>query len=434
MEADLGSAARPHGVRNSQLALATLAVSAFVVGTCELVVVGLVDRIAASTEVSISAAGQVVTAYALGIGFGGPIVAALTTRIRRRGLLAATIAAFLAGNALTAAAASYGMLLAARIATGAMQGLFIGVASVVAASLVIPERRGQAMSMVFGGIAVSTVLGVPLGTLLGQALGWRAAFVAIIALGVVALVCTLLFIPDVEDHGSGRLADQLRAACAPSVLAMLGLGLLLIGGQFAAFTYLIPYLREETGISGGAVGAFLLVYGLASAVGTFGGGRLADRSAATTLVVANLLLVLALAAFYLLGSTAALAAVSLAAWGLVGFGLVPALQLRVIALAGPNADLAATLSASAVNLGIALGAFVGGRVVASVGVHQVVLTGLTIVTVALPATWATRRLQPVAAHTESATPAVATACHAMCLVEAGKAAAGMQSELVGGAR
>jgi MFS transporter, DHA1 family, inner membrane transport protein len=288
--------------------------------------------------------------------------------------------------------------------------------------------------MVFGGIAISTVLGVPLGTLLGQALGWRAVFVAVIGLGVVALACALLLVPDVEEQRSGRLADQVRAATAPPVLAMLAVGLLLIGGQFTAFTYLTPYLRQETGISSSAVSVFLLVYGLASAAGTFGGGRLADRSAATTLVAANALLILALAAFYLGGSTPALAALALAAWGLVGFGLVPALQLRVIALAGPDADLAATLSASAVNLGIALGALVGGQVVAGAGVHPVVLTGMVIVAVALPATWATRRLRPVPARTEPATPAVATACHAMCLVEASKGAANMLTDPAGAPR
>jgi DHA1 family inner membrane transport protein len=315
--------------------LATLALSAFVVGTCELVIVGLLDCVAGSTDVSISSAGQLVTGYALGISIGGPIVA-LTTRVSRRALLLTSRAAFVAGNAVTAA--GYGMLMASRVATGAVQGLFVGVASVVAAGLVPPERRAQAMSMVFGGIAVSTVLGVPLGTLLGRALGWRATFVAIIALGVLAMACAVAFVPAVEGQGAGRFGEQARAAFAPPVLAMLGVGLLLIGGQFTAFTYLTPYLQQVTGIFGGAVSAFLLVYGLA---------------------------------------------------------------------------------------------FVGGRVVAGPGVHAVVLAGMIVVAVALPATFATRRRRPVEQPDEPPAPALATACHALCLVGAGRAAASVLGEPAG---
>jgi DHA1 family inner membrane transport protein len=178
-----------------------------------------------------------------------------------------------------------------------------------------------------------------------------------------------------------------------------------------------------------------LIYGVASAAGTFAGGRLADRSAATVLATGNVLLVLALGALYLAGATPVLAGVALAGWGLVGFGLVPALQLRVVSLAGPGGDLAATLGASAVNLGIALGAFLGGRVTTGPGVHAVALVATIIVAAALPATWATRRLQPAAASAKPAEPAVepvgadlAAACHAVCPVQAGKAAASMMRE------
>jgi DHA1 family inner membrane transport protein len=411
--------------------LAALALCAFVVGTCELVVVGLLDRIAASMTVSISTVGQLVTAYALGIGLGGPVLAVVTARVGRRRLLLWLLAAFLVGNAITAAAAGYGMLLVARIATGAVQGLFIGVASMVAAGLVPAQRRGQAMSMVFGGIAVSTVLGVPVGTLLGQAWGWRVVFAAITVLGAVALACALAFVPAVAEPPPVRFRAQARTGFTWPVSAMLGVGLVLIGGQFTAFTYLTPYLTQVTGISAGAVSGFLLIYGVASAAGTFAGGRLADRSAATVLTAGNVLLVLALGEVYLAGATPVLVAVALAGWGLVGFGLVPALQLRIVSLAGPGGDLAATLGASAVNLGIALGAFLGGRVTTGPGVHDVALAATIIVAAALPVTWATRRLQPAAASAKPAEPAgadLAAACHAVCLVQAGKSAASMLRE------
>lgn len=423
--------------RSVNAGLAALALCAFVVGTCELVVVGLLDGIASSMTISISTVGQLVTAYALGIGLGGPVLAVVTARIGRRRLLSWLLAAFLTGNAITAAATGYGMLLVARIATGAVQGLFIGVASVVAAGLVPAQRRGQAMSMVFGGIAVSTVLGVPVGTLLGQAWNWRVVFAAISVLGAGALACVLAFVPAAAEPAPVRFRAQARAGFARPVSVMLGVGLVLIGGQFTAFTYLTPYLTRVTGISAGAVSGFLLIYGVASAAGTSAGGRLADRSAATVVAAGNLLLVLTLGAFYLAGATPVLVAVALAGWGLVGFGLVPALQLRIISLAGTGGDLAATLGASAVNLGIALGAFLGGRVTTGPGVHAVALAATIIVAAALPVTWATRRLQPATASAMPTGPAIepadaglAAACHAVCLVQAGKAAASMRREPV----
>jgi len=314
----------------SNLALGALALGAFVIGTAELVIVGVLDVVAADTGVSISTAGLLVTSYALGISIGGPVVTALTIRFGRTPLLSLSLGVFIVGNVLVVVAMNFGMLIAARVLTGSVHGLFIGVASAVAASLVQPDHRGRAIGMVFGGIAVSTVLGVPLGTLVGQALGWRAAFVGIVILGVVALAATLVFVPAVEGAGSGGFGAQARAAFAPRVLAMLGVGLLLLAAQFTALTYLTPFLGTVTGISGGLVSAFLLAYGVATAIGTFLGGRFADRNANTTLVVANIVLIGALAALYQLGATPILAALALIAWGLVGFALVPSLQLRVI--------------------------------------------------------------------------------------------------------
>ena len=377
----------------SNLALGALALGSFVIGTAELVIVGILNLIADDLNVSISTAGQLVTGYALGISIGGPILTALTIRFGRRLLLLLSLAIYIAGNIVSVAAAGFGMLLAARIVTGSVHGLFIGVAFMVGAGLVPPDHRGRAVSMVFGGFSVATVLGVPLGTLIGQAMGWRATFVAVVILGVVALILTLVLIPPVELGGSRGAGAQARAAFAPRVLAMLGVGFLLLGGQFTALTYLSAFLGDITGISGQLISVFLLVFGIATAVGTFAGGRAADRGAATTLIVANTLLVLALALLYLIGSIPILVAVALAAWGLIGFGLVPSLQLRVITLAGRGGDLAATLGVSAVNLGIASGAVVGGWAGARWDVNATVVAATLICLVALPATWATRLLR-----------------------------------------
>jgi DHA1 family inner membrane transport protein len=374
------------------LALGALALGAFAVGTAELVVVGVLNLVAKGTGVSVSTAGQLVTAYALGICLGAPILTVPTMRFGRRLVLRLALAAFVIGNALAVVASSFGMLLAARVLTGSIHGLFIGVASVIAAGLVAPERRGQAISMVFGGIAVATVVGVPVGAVIGHALGWQAAFGMVMAMGIVALVASMLFVPPVAASGSGGLRAQARSAFAPRVLAMLALGLVLMGGQFTAFTYLAPFLQQVTGVSGSLVSVFLLVFGLAAAAGTVVGGRAADRSPTTTLLVANTALICALGALYLVGATRILVILALAAWGMAGFAIIPALQLRVITLAGAGWDLASTLGASAVNAGIAAGSLIGGAVLAHYGPGDTVLAATILAAVALPATWATRSL------------------------------------------
>jgi MFS transporter, DHA1 family, inner membrane transport protein len=374
-------------------ALAALALGAFVVGTSELVIVGILDPIAHDAGVSVGTAGTLVTAYALGIAIGGPFVTALTARFDRRLMLRLALAAYAAGNLVTSLTASLGLLVVSRAATGTVHGLFIGVATVVAAELAEPGRAGRAISLVFGGIAVSTVVGVPLGTLIGQTLGWHATFIAIAGLAAVVLALVLAFVPSVEGAGSGKFGDEARSALAPPVLATLGVGFLVIGGQFTALTYLSPFLDRVTGISGGAIGAFLLAFGIATAVGAFGSGWAADRSAAGTLIAANAVLAAALGLLYLVGPMPALTVVALVAWGVFGFGLVStALQVRVIGLAGRGGDLAASLGASAANAGIAAGALVGGQVVGGPGVRQVALAGSLILLGALPATIAARSL------------------------------------------
>jgi MFS transporter, DHA1 family, inner membrane transport protein len=382
------------GATRSNLALAALALGAFAIGTAELVVVGVLNLIAKDTSVSVSSAGQLVTAYALGIAIGAPLLTVLTGRFGRRLVLRLSLVAFVAGNALAVGATSFHMLLLARVITGSIHGLFIGVASVIAAGLVATEHRGRAISMVFGGIAVSTVVGVPVGTLIGQTLGWRAAFAAVFILAVVALVASLLFIPPVGGRSSGKLRSQADAAFAPRVLGMLGTGLLLMGAQFTAFTYLAQFLSQVTGVSGGLVSVFLLVFGLAAAAGTFLGGGAADRSATTTLLVANVVLLGALGALYLVGATPVLVLFALAAWGFAGFAIIPALQLRVINLAGTGGDLASTLGASAVNAGIAAGSLIGGFVLARHGASAPLVVAVILCALAIPAAWATRFLTP----------------------------------------
>jgi DHA1 family inner membrane transport protein len=379
--------------RSGTAALAVLAVAAFGVGTAELVVVGILALVARGEHVSDGRAGIVVTAYALGIALAAPAIVAVTTRVPRRTMLLVALGWFALANLGAAASSSLGLLIIARVLAGSAHGVFIGVASVIAAGLVSEDRRGQAISMVFGGLAVATVIGVPAGTLIGQLAGWRVAFLTVAGIVVVALVASALVVPPVAGAGTSDGRRQARFALAPRVLAVLGVGLVLMGGQFTAFTYLTPFLNHVTGVHGATVSAFLLAYGLAAAAGTLVGGRAADHGASRTLLGANVGILVALALLRLGGSSAALVVVALLVWGFSGFAAIPALQLRVLTLAGPGADLALTLGASAVNGGIALGSAIGGVALAADGPNLPVVIALALAAAALPLTWMTRRLR-----------------------------------------
>jgi MFS transporter, DHA1 family, inner membrane transport protein len=377
----------------ANLALATLFLGMFVMGSAELLVVGVLNLIAADLHVSIPAAGTLVTGYALGLAIGGPILTALTIRLNKRTILAGSLLLFILGNLIAVLTTDFGLFLAARTFTGAIQGLYIAAAFGAGVSVVPPERMGRAIAVVISGISVSAALGVPLGTLVGQVLSWRGSFTAIVALGVVVLIATIALVPSVPGTGGGA-ADQARYAFAPRVLAVLASGLLTFAAMYAALTYIAPFLETVTGISGALISVFLLAYGAAAAVGSLGGGRFADRNAARTLI-------------YLAGASAILVALALVAWGVFGFGMTPSLQYRVLSLAGPGAALAQSLPASAVNVGIAFGSFAGGMAISAFTVSAAMLTGFIIAVIAVAATWATSFLKPPPVE-ETAGPVAAT--------------------------
>lgn len=361
-------------------------------GTAELGVVGLLDLIVDDLVVSVSTAGLLVTSYALGMALGGPVLSALTLRFGRRALLRTALVAYVVGTGLAGLASSFELLVLARILTGSLHGLLVGVALVLAAELVGPERQGRAISVVVGGFAVATALGVPLGTFVGQALGWRAAFAVVVGLGLIATVAAFAFVQPPRAGDGTRSAGGTRAALAAPVLVLLAIGFVLMGSQFMALTYITPFLTQVTGVSGAVVGWFLLAYGTATAVGTGLGGRAADRDAGLTLVVADAILVVSLGTLWLAGSSPLVALTALVAWGAAGFGLVPALQLRVVTLAGDGADLAGTLSVSAITGGIAAGSLAGGAIIATTGPQTLVLASAAACALALPLTWLARRL------------------------------------------
>jgi MFS transporter, DHA1 family, inner membrane transport protein len=299
--------------------------------------------------------------------------------------------------------ANYNLFLGARVLTGALQGLFVAVGFVVGISAVGPERMGQAISAVFSGFAVSAALGVPLGTLVGQALGWRGSFTAIVVLSVIALVATLVLVPSTPSTGGGA-GNQAKYAFAPRVLAILLLNFLAFASLYAALTYIVPFLEGVTGITGALISVFLLAYGVATAVGSIAGGKFADKNASGTLIVAFIGVSVALLALYFVGSIAFLVIIVLLAWGLFALGMAPSLQYRVVSLAGPGGALASSLPASAANIGIAFGSIAGGVAVGSYSASAAVLTGLIIAVVAIPIAWGTSYLKPPVVP-EEATPA-----------------------------
>ena len=265
--------------------LAVLFAGAFVMGCAEMLVVGMIDLIAADLAVSVPAAGALVTANALGLALGGPLLTFLTTRFDRRHVLIGATAVFVAANLLPALVADYPLFIAARVVIGAVQGLFIAAAMVTATSIVPPERTGRAMAVIISGFAMSSALGLPLGTLLGQAVGWRGSFAAVVAAGAVVLVLAIVVLPSVPTPRDSGAMGQARHAFAPRVIAVLAVSFLTFAAMLSAITYLVPFLNQVTDVSGPIVSVFLLVYGAATAIGSFGGGRFADTNASRALVV-----------------------------------------------------------------------------------------------------------------------------------------------------
>lgn len=380
------------------LALWALTISAFAIGTTEFVIVGLIPTIAADLGVSLPSAGLLVSLYALGVAIGAPLLTALTGRLPRKSLLLGLMALFTVGNLLAWLAPGYATLVAARVLTGLAHGVFFSIGSTIATSLVDKDKAASAIATMFSGLTVALVSGVPLGTFIGQHLGWRATFLAVAALGVLAMLASARFVPQRLAHTppASVLAQLgvLKQARLLLVYAMTAVG---YGGSFIAFTYLAPMLEQITGFQASAVGLVMLTYGLSVAVGNVWGGRLADKLgpiAALQRIFALLALVL-----LVLSVTATnpwLMVLTVLAWGAVAFGNVAGLQVYVVQQAerfSPTAvDVASGLNIAAFNLGIAGGAWGGGLIVDSIGLAHTPWIGALVVLGALALTTLSGRL------------------------------------------
>lgn len=358
------------------LGLLALSVGAFGIGVTEFAPMGLLPVIANDLGVSIPAAGLLISAYALGVMIGAPLMTLTTGRMPRRMLLIGLAGIFTAGNLLAAVSDGYGMLLAARILTSFNHGAFFGVGSIVAASLVPPRRQASAVATMFMGLTIATVVGVPLATWAGEHLGWRASFWGISGLGVATMAALRLTLPPLPAPAGGNALVELRVLSRGKVLGALALTVVGSSAMFTVFTYIAPILREATHASLGFVTAMLVTYGLGLTAGNWLGGKFADRSVDRTLIITLASLSAILIAFAIFMPHAAPAAVLIFLWGMASFALVPPLQIRVMTAAADAPNLASSVNIGAFNLGNAFGAALGGGVIAAgLGYPAVALAG-----------------------------------------------------------
>ncbi|WHM37716.1 MFS transporter [Streptomyces sp. BPTC-684] len=347
------------------LALLALAIGAFGIGTTEFVIMGLLPEVADTFDVTIPMAGYLVTGYALGVVLGAPLMTVLGTRISRKRMLMLLMGFFIVGNVLSAVAPVFGLMLAGRIVASLAHGAFFGIGSVVAADLVAPEKKAGAIAMMFTGLTVANVIGVPLGTLVGQQIGWRTTFFIVAALGVVGLLGVAKLVPDMPRAEGVRLRHEIAAFRNVQVLLAMAMTVLGFGGVFAAITYITPMMTHVTGYADGSVTWLLVLFGLGMVAGNLIGGRFADRALMPMLYVSLSGLAIVLALFTLTAHDKTASAVTVFLIGALGFATVPPLQKRVLDQAAGAPTLASAVNIGAFNLGNALSAWLGGLVIAA---------------------------------------------------------------------
>ncbi len=368
------------------LPLLALAIASFGIGTTEFIVMGLLPELSADLGVSIPSAGNLVTGYALSVTFGAPLVALATARLARKTTLLGLIGVFILGNALCAMAPGYWTLMVARVLTALCHGAFFGVGSVVATTLVPRAQRSRAISLMFTGLTLANILGVPLGTALGQAAGWRMAFWAIVPIGCFAAAALAIWLPRQPAPQGNRLLGEFAVLRRSQVMLAMSMSVLCSASLFTVFTYIAPLLETVTDIPAKSVTTVLLLFGLGVTMGNLAGGRLADWRQMPALI--GILAAYTLMSVVLVFTSHAVvpAVISLLFWGMVSFAPGAALQTRVVDYAFEAPNLAATLNQSAFNLGNAAGAWAGGAALtAGMGYDGLpwIAAGFTMVALAL---------------------------------------------------
>ncbi|MFA9384338.1 MAG: MFS transporter [Vibrio cyclitrophicus] len=371
------------------LALFALTLSAFAIGTTEFVIVGLIPTMASDLNVSLPSAGLLVSLYALGVAIGAPVLTALTGKWNRKLVLLGVMALFVVGNLLAWQAPGYNTLIAARILTGLAHGVFFSIGSTIATGLVSKDKAASAIAIMFTGLTVALVTGVPLGTYIGQTFGWQATFLIVAILGLVALIGSAFLVPNnLKQPPTAKISTQLKILTQPRLLLVYAITALGYGGTFTAFTFLAPILENVSGFDSSSISLIMLVYGVSVAVGNIWGGKMADKMGpikALTVIFSGLASVLVIFNFTAVNPYASVATILV--WGAFAFGNVPGLQVYVVKLAEkytPDAvDVASGLNIAAFNVGIALGSWGGGLIVAKSGLMNTPWIGAMIVLIAL---------------------------------------------------
>ncbi|MET9382711.1 MFS transporter [Streptomyces sp. NPDC002928] len=347
------------------LALLALAIGAFGIGTTEFVIMGVLPQVADDFGVTVPTAGWLVSGYALGVVVGAPLLTALGTKVSRKKMLMFLMALFVVGNALSAFAPSFGVMLIGRVVASLAHGAFFGIGSVVAADLVAPEKKASAISLMFMGLTIANIVGVPLGTYIGQAAGWRVTFTLVAALGIVGFLGVAKLVPEMGRPKTENVRTEFAAFRNVQVWLAMAMTVLGYGGVFAAITYITPMMTEVAGYAEGAVTWLLVLFGIGMFLGNLLGGKFADRALMPMLFTTLAALTAALLLFTATAHNKVLAAITLSLIGALGFATVPPLQKWVLDQASAAPTLASAANIGAFNLGNALAAWLGGIVIAA---------------------------------------------------------------------
>lgn len=382
----------------SMFALLALAVSAFAIGTTEFISVGLLPLISKDLDISLTTAGLTVSLYALGVTVGAPVLTALTSRMPRKSLLLWIMIVFIIGNGIAASATSVTVLLIARVISAFSHGVFMSIGSTIAADLVPEDKRASAISIMFTGLTVATITGVPFGTFIGQQLGWRFAFIAIVVIGIIGFIANSILIPsDLRKGTRTSIQDHVKLITNSRLLLIFLITALGYGGTFVVFTYLSPLLQSVTGFKQGTIALILLVYGVAIAVGNMIGGKLANKNPIGSLFYMFIIQAIILLLLTFTAPFKVLGLITIILMGVFAFMNVPGLQVYVVMLAEryvPSAvDVASAMNIAAFNAGIAIGSYLGGIVADSIGLIHTAWIGSIMVMIAAILTGISRMLE-----------------------------------------
>ena len=347
------------------IAIYVLMIGAFAIGTTEFLIMGILPEVANDLHVSVSKAGLLVTGYALGVAIGGPLLTAITVRFPRKALLLGLMALFVTANILSAIASDYFVLMAARILSALSHGTVFGIGSIVATRLVSPKQQASAISMMFIGVTLANILGVPLGTWIGQSYGWRSAFWAVAFLGLLSFIALAVSVPRIKNEERPQFMKEVSVLRSLQVWLSLLMTVLGFGGVFVIFTYITPLLTNVTGYQENAVTGLLLLFGAGLTIGNIAGGKLADWKLMPSLIGMLVLLTLIMALFTVTMHSKLATVITIFIWGIAAFGTVPGFQMLVLNKAGAAPNLASSLNIGAFNLGGAGGAWLGGIVLDS---------------------------------------------------------------------